>query len=88
MPTYEYKCLSCGNIQEEIHSISSNPQISCSKCGSNSEKIFSPSGNFILKGGDWTSYNSRIKNDMKRKNTTMKGIMKERESSGEGMGRI
>lgn len=32
MPTYEYRCNSCGNIQEEIHSIKHSPEISCKSC--------------------------------------------------------
>lgn len=33
MPTYEYRCNSCGKIQEEVHSIKSDPEISCDGCG-------------------------------------------------------
>jgi putative FmdB family regulatory protein len=32
MPTYEYRCNSCGKIQEEIHSIKTNPEIACQNC--------------------------------------------------------
>lgn len=34
MPAYDYKCLKCNNIQEEIHSMKSSPTIICNKCKS------------------------------------------------------
>lgn len=33
MPTYEYRCNSCGKVQEEVHSIKASPDISCQRCG-------------------------------------------------------
>lgn len=34
MPTYDYRCESCGSVQEEIHSIKISPEIECKECGS------------------------------------------------------
>lgn len=33
MPTYEYHCKKCKNVQEEIHSIKLDPEIVCQECG-------------------------------------------------------
>ena len=34
MPTYNYICEKCENIQEEYHMMSEDPKIKCNKCGS------------------------------------------------------
>jgi putative FmdB family regulatory protein len=34
MPTYNYICEKCNNVQEEYHMMSENPKIKCVKCGS------------------------------------------------------
>ena len=78
MPTFDYQCRKCNHIQEEFHSISSEPEILCSECGSKCEKNFTMNGNFILKGDNWPSRDYRMKQDMKRKNSKMKGTMKDR----------
>jgi putative FmdB family regulatory protein len=84
MPTYEYACLECGNVQEEIHSMFVTPEIHCQICNSTCERQFSPTKNFVLKGDGWTS-NSKIKNDMLNKNKKMKTKMKERTAAGEAV---
>jgi len=55
MPTYEYRCRSCSNIQEEVHSIKIDPEIKCEKCSDSTERLIS--NNFagvIFKGGTET----------------------------------
>lgn len=84
MPTYEYKCGKCGNIQEEMHGITASLEIDCNICGNVCQRIFSVNTNFVLKGGDWPSQGLRIKNQMTKKNNCMKTKMIEREKSGEG----
>jgi putative FmdB family regulatory protein len=88
MPTYDYKCRQCNNVQEETHNITELPKISCSICGSECEKQFSLNKNFILKGGDWPSQGFRIKKQMTEKNSRMKSKMIERERSGEGVRKL
>jgi predicted nucleic acid-binding Zn ribbon protein len=65
--------------------MSAVPSINCKVCGKSCEKIFSSSGNFVLKGSDWPSQNFRMKDDMTKKNTKLKHVMSEREKSGEGV---
>jgi putative FmdB family regulatory protein len=88
MPTYEYKCKSCENVQEEFHSFSITPQIKCNDCGADCEKIFSTGAGFVLKGGDWPSQNFKLKDQMSKKNAKMKTKMVERENSGEGVTKL
>jgi putative FmdB family regulatory protein len=39
MPTYDYQCQDCGEVQEEFHSMSSDPEIKCDKCSSPCQKV-------------------------------------------------
>jgi len=53
MPIYEFKCVECDQVSEEIMSFNSNSTvIKCSVCNSDSERIMSL-GSFHLKGGGW-----------------------------------
>jgi len=64
MPIYEYKCIECGSITENLESISANNKsINCSNCGNKAKKIISLS-TFKLKGTGWyvTDYKDKDKN--------------------------
>lgn len=53
MPTYDYKCSDCENIQEEIHPMSGpDKTIVCSLCGKHNmqKMVAAPYTKFI---GDW-----------------------------------
>ena len=57
MPTYEYRCDSCGNVQEEMHSIKSDPEIQCKNCESQepmTRLISMNGGGFMVKGDSST----------------------------------
>ena len=88
MPTYDYKCTVCDNVQEEFHSISSEPEIKCNECNSLCKKAMPTEMNFILKGSGWASKEMKFKKDMTKKNSRMKGVMKDREKSGEGVSSV
>jgi predicted nucleic acid-binding Zn ribbon protein len=68
--------------------MSSAPSVKCEICGANCDKMFSTSGNFVLKGSDWPSQGFRTKDEMKKKNVRMRGKMVERESAGEGVTKL
>lgn len=71
MPSYDYKCPICGNIEEIVHSIKESPVIICDKCSGGKEKpmerLISGSPNFIIKGGTpashWKEKRLRNKNN-------------------------
>jgi putative FmdB family regulatory protein len=88
MPTYDYSCVKCGFVQEEMHSVSAVVEIKCKKCGSNSEKQFSPNGSFILSGNDWPSTNFRMKKAMLDKNARMKSKMIDKTHAGEAVTKV
>lgn len=53
MPTYEYKCASCGHEWEVEQRIVEDPLTECPVCLKDTAKRQICSANFILKGGGW-----------------------------------
>jgi len=53
MPTYEYRCKSCGHEFEEFHSINAEPIKVCPICSLEEVQRLIGSGNFVLKGDGW-----------------------------------
>ena len=49
MPTYDYKCDSCGHAFEAFQSMNDAPLTSCEKCGKPVRKVFGGAG-IIFKG--------------------------------------
>jgi putative FmdB family regulatory protein len=49
MPTYDYKCDSCGNTFEAFQSMNDEPLTKCEKCGASVRRVFSSAG-IIFKG--------------------------------------
>lgn len=73
MPTYEYKCDSCGYNFEKIQSIKDEPLKICPKCNGKAKRLISAGGGFIFKGsGFYTtdyrseSYKKKEKEETKR----------------------
>lgn len=85
MPTYDYKCMSCENVQEEMHGVEAKPEIRCQTCGGICERQFTATTNFICDG---PSQNFRIKDQMTKKNNRLKTKMVEREKSGEAVTKL
>ena len=55
MPTYEYKCLSCGRIFEKFHGMSDTSPRPCPNCGGATEKLIGTGGGVIFKGSGFYS---------------------------------
>jgi putative FmdB family regulatory protein len=58
MPTYEYRCLSCGHHIEVVQSFSDEPLRECPKCGGPLRRVFHPVG-IVLKGSGFYSTDNR-----------------------------
>ena len=50
MPTYEYKCDSCGYVFEEFQSMKDDPLSKCPKCGGKVQRLIGPGAGLIFKG--------------------------------------
>ncbi|MBX7245191.1 MAG: zinc ribbon domain-containing protein [Candidatus Sumerlaeaceae bacterium] len=50
MPTYEYKCTSCGKHFEYFQSISEPKKTTCEACGGALERLLSAGSGLIFKG--------------------------------------
>jgi len=71
MPTYEYRCKSCGYEFEEFQSMSSDPSIMCPKCAKPTlKRLMSSGGGLIFKGSGF------YLTDYKRSNTSSSPVTK------------
>lgn len=61
MPTYTYRCKSCGETQDEFHAISAKPRIKCNACGGSCKKMLGTGAGVIFKGSGFyeTDYKTR-----------------------------
>lgn len=50
MPTYEYKCYSCGIEFERFQRISDDPITACPECGGEVQRLISTGGGLVFKG--------------------------------------
>jgi len=59
MPTYEYRCRSCGHVFEVSHGMRENPSPRCPTCGGACERVISGGAGVIFKGGGFYATDSR-----------------------------
>jgi putative FmdB family regulatory protein len=58
MPTYEYRCTSCGNRFDVLQRIDESPLLTCERCGGELRKVFHPAG-IVFKGSGFYATDSR-----------------------------
>ena len=58
MPTYQYRCRSCGHDTEVVQSFSDPPLTECPKCGGELRKVFAPVG-IVFKGSGFYKTDNR-----------------------------
>jgi putative FmdB family regulatory protein len=81
MPTYEYKCNTCGYVFEEFQSISDEPIKICPKCGGNVSKKISAGVGLIFKGSGFYITDYKRKNSSKN-NSNSEAKSEKTSSSG------
>ena len=62
MPTYDYRCASCGHALEIFHGISEKPRKTCPKCKKQKlERLISAGAGLVFKGSGFylTDYRSK-----------------------------
>jgi putative FmdB family regulatory protein len=58
MPTYEYRCMACGNRFDVFQRIDEEPLRECRRCGGELRKVFHPAG-IVFKGSGFYATDSR-----------------------------
>jgi putative FmdB family regulatory protein len=58
MPTYEYRCVKCGEHLEVVQSFKDAPLTECPQCAGELRKVFSPVG-IVFKGSGFYKTDSR-----------------------------
>jgi putative FmdB family regulatory protein len=62
MPTYDYRCKSCGHVLELFQSMSDAPKKKCPSCGQNAlERLIGAGAGFLFKGKGFYSTDYRSK---------------------------
>jgi putative FmdB family regulatory protein len=69
MPTYEYRCTSCGQHIEAVQSFTDDPLTECGVCGGQLRKVFAPVG-IVFKGSGFYKTDSRGSGSRKKESTT------------------
>ncbi len=69
MPTYEYRCASCGQHIEAVQSFTDDPLTDCGVCGGKLRKVFAPVG-IVFKGSGFYKTDSRGSGSSKKKEPT------------------
>ncbi len=60
MPTYDYECTRCGELQELFHGMNEAPRVRCKGCGGTARKRIGAGAGLIFKGSGFyqTDYRS------------------------------
>ncbi|HEY3241247.1 MAG TPA: FmdB family zinc ribbon protein [Acidimicrobiia bacterium] len=82
MPTYEYRCTSCGQHIEAVQSFRDDPLTECGVCGGPLRKVFAPVG-IVFKGSGFYKTDSRGSGSSRKKEST-KESTKTSETSSSG----
>lgn len=83
MPTYKYRCLSCGNLFEYLQKITDSPKYECEKCGGQLKRLISGGLGPIFKGTGFyqTDYKNSSKDSKKEKTEVKKETKTESSNS-------
>lgn len=76
MPTYEYRCKSCGNTFERVQKISESSGAACPECGEEAERLISGGAGLLFRGSGF--YKTDYRSDSYKK-----AAEKEKRSSAE-----
>lgn len=69
MPTYAYRCTSCGHEFEAVQKFSDDPLKTCPDCGAPIKRVIFPAG-IVFKGDGWYITDSRKNDGAKTKTGT------------------
>ena len=86
MPTYEYRCESCGNEIEVLQSMKDAPLTKCPKCGKDTlKKMVSGGAGLIFKGSGFylTDYKNKQTSNTSSSGSTAKTSESKTESKSE-----
>ena len=75
MPTYEYKCIECGNTFELFQTMSAEPIKTCPKCHGDVKRLIGPGAGPIFKGTGFyqTDYKNKSNSASTKKETARTG---------------
>ncbi|MFN3604474.1 MAG: FmdB family zinc ribbon protein [Leptonema sp. (in: bacteria)] len=71
MPTYTYKCISCGHQYEKLQKITSQPDTTCPECNGEVERLIGAGVGIVFKGTGFyvTDYKNKNNSNNPKKET-------------------
>ncbi|USN99429.1 MAG: zinc ribbon domain-containing protein [Phycisphaeraceae bacterium] len=85
MPTYEYRCKSCGHELEVFQSITAKPKRKCPECEQNAlERLISGGGAVLFKGSGFYETDYRSKDYKQKADAEKKSGEPKSDSKSEG----
>ena len=76
MPTYEYRCQSCGHLFEEFQNIKEEPLKKCPKCQGKVKRLIGSGVGLIFRGSGFYSTDYKKKTGEKKEDTGDKSPQK------------
>ena len=86
MPTYEYRCTSCGNHIDVFQRIDEEPLRTCTECGGELRKVFHPAGIVFKGSGFYATDSRRSTKSGEKKDSSEKKTEKQPEKKSETKG--
>ncbi len=83
MPTYSYRCPSCGREYDRLQKMSDNTLVECPDCGTRGERQISAGIGFIFKGSGFYETDYKRKGETRTKDETDKSAESEKSEKSE-----
>jgi putative FmdB family regulatory protein len=80
MPTYDYKCMGCGNVFEHFQSMTSEPLKYCKKCGGDLKRLIGTGIGPIFKGSGFYETDYKSKGNISKQSSSNPGEGKKKET--------
>jgi putative FmdB family regulatory protein len=83
MPTYSYRCPSCGREYDRLQKMSDNTLVECPDCGTRGERQISAGVGFIFKGSGFYETDYKRKGESRTKYETGESAKSEKSEKSE-----
>jgi putative FmdB family regulatory protein len=81
MPTYDYRCMGCGDDFEHFQTMTSDPLETCSKCGGDLKRLIGAGLGPIFKGSGFYETDYKSKNSSSESTTTKTSEKKKKDTT-------
>ncbi len=80
MPTYDYKCMGCGDDFEHFQSMTSEPLATCKKCGGDLKRLIGAGAGPIFRGSGFYQTDYKSESSVSRSDSSKPAEKKKKEA--------